>query len=102
YGLQHHGFRELDGQLLALYTTAVKAVLRSVRRYHDARGMTEQLRSALTSRAVIDQAKGILMAVHNIDAERAVGGLVTQGQRDNVKLRDLATRLVAAVVDGRR
>jgi transcriptional regulator with GAF, ATPase, and Fis domain len=102
YGLQHHGFRELDAQLLALYTTAVKAALRSVRRYQQARDLTEQLRSALTSRAVIDQAKGVLMAVHHIDADTAFATLVGQSQRENVKLRDLATRLVTAVVQSRR
>jgi transcriptional regulator with GAF, ATPase, and Fis domain len=102
YGLQHHGFRQLDAQLLALYTTAVKAALRSVRRYQQARDLTEQLRSALTSRAVIDQAKGVLMVVHSIDADTAFEVLVAQSQRENVKLRDLAVRLVAAVVQGRR
>ncbi len=102
YGLQHHGFRELDARLLALYTTAVKAALRSVRRYHQVLDLTEQLRSALTSRAVIDQAKGVLMAVHGIDADTAFALLVGQSQRENVKLRDLATRLVAAVVQDRR
>jgi transcriptional regulator with GAF, ATPase, and Fis domain len=102
YGLQRHGFRQLDAQLLALYTTAVKAALRSVRRYHQARDLTEHLRSALTSRAVIDQAKGVLMAVHSIDADTAFALLVGQSQRENVKLRDLAARLVAAVVQGRR
>lgn len=101
YSWQHHGFRELDAQLLALYTTAVKAALRSVRRYHQARELTEQLRDALTSRAVIDQAKGILMAVHHIEADTAFDLLVGQSQRDNVKLRDLAGRLVAAVVNRR-
>ncbi len=102
YGWQHHGFRELDAQLLALYTTAVKAVLRSVRRYHQARDLTEQLRDALTSRAVIDQAKGVLMALQHVDADAAFELLVGQSQRDNVKLRDLAARVVAAVVDSRR
>jgi transcriptional regulator with GAF, ATPase, and Fis domain len=100
YSWQHHGFRELDAQLLALYTTAVKAALRSVRRYHQARDLTDQLRDALTSRAVIDQAKGILMAVHHVGADAAFDLLVGQSQRDNVKLRDLAGRLVAAVVHG--
>lgn len=100
YGVKHHGFRELDAQLLSLYTTAVKATLRSVRRYHQARDLTEQLRAALTSRAVIDQAKGIVMAVNHVDPDAAFGLLVAQSQRDNIKLRDLAARLVNAVGTG--
>jgi transcriptional regulator with GAF, ATPase, and Fis domain len=102
YSWQHHGFRQLDAQLLALYTTAVKAALRSVRRYHQARELTDQLRAALTSRAVIDQAKGVLMALQHVDADAAFDLLVARSQRDNVKLRDLAGRVVAAVVDGPR
>jgi GAF domain-containing protein len=102
YGLKNLGFRELDALLLSLYTTAVKATLRSVRRYHQARELTEQLRSALTSRAVIDQAKGIVMAVNHVDADSAFALLVEQSQRDNIKLRDLAGRLVNAVVSGGR
>jgi AmiR/NasT family two-component response regulator len=41
---------------------------------------------------VIDQAKGILMAVRRISADEAFTLLVEQSQRENVKLRDLAIR----------
>jgi AmiR/NasT family two-component response regulator len=60
-----------------------------------ARDTGEQLRIALDSRAVIDQAKGILMALRQISADEAFTLLVEQSQRENVKLRDLATRFVA-------
>jgi GAF domain-containing protein len=100
YGVAHHGFRELDAQLLELYTTAVKAALRSARRYHQARQLTEQLREALSSRSTIEQAKGVLMAARGIDADAAFALLIEQSQRDNIKVRDLASRLVATIVDG--
>jgi GAF domain-containing protein len=98
YGLAHHGFRELDGQLLELYTTAVKAALRSARRYHQARQLTVQLREALSSRSTIEQAKGILMAARGITADAAFALLIEQSQRDNIKVRDLANRLVSTIV----
>ncbi|OBJ71979.1 antitermination regulator [Mycobacterium sp. 1274756.6] len=49
------------------------------------------------SRAVIEQAKGVLMAAHGISAERAFDILVWRSQETNIKVRDFATRFVAAV-----
>jgi hypothetical protein len=45
-------------------------------------------------RAVIDQAKGMLMLLHGIDAEQAFKLLVWQSQENNVKLRDLANQVI--------
>jgi anti-anti-sigma factor len=59
--------------------------------------VTSVLRKAIASRARIEQAKGALMLVYGLDAEDAFALLSWQSQRSNVKLRDLAERLVAAV-----
>ncbi|GAB3149026.1 ANTAR domain-containing protein [Amycolatopsis sp. NPDC004378] len=98
YGRQDDGFAEIEAQLLELYTTAVEAVFRVYHRYVKARETAEHLRTALTSRAVIDQAKGMLMAIRRIDADAAFALLVGQSQRENVKLREVATQFVARVV----
>ncbi|MEV6905170.1 GAF and ANTAR domain-containing protein [Amycolatopsis sp. NPDC051372] len=95
YSVRDHGFAELDEKLLDLYTTAATAALRAHNRYKHAHETTEQLRTALTSRAVIDQAKGILMALRRISADEAFTLLVEQSQRENVKLRDFAARFVS-------
>ncbi len=55
------------------------------------------LRKAVASRAIIEQAKGALMLVYGLDADAAFALLSWQSQRENVKLRDLAKRLVAVV-----
>ena len=55
------------------------------------------LRKAMASRATIEQAKGALMLVYGLDAEAAFSLLSWQSQRSNIKLRDLAERLVAVV-----
>ncbi|ALG12122.1 ANTAR domain-containing response regulator [Kibdelosporangium phytohabitans] len=94
YSARSHGFAELDEKLLDLYTTAATAALRVHNRYQHAHNTAEQLRTALISRAVIDQAKGILMAMRRISADEAFTLLVEQSQRDNVKLRDLAARFI--------
>mgnify|MGYP000418552462 CR=1 FL=1 len=50
----------------------------------------ETLRLALVSRAVIDQAKGVLMVQHGIDAEEAFARLSNVSQHTNVKVAVLA------------
>ncbi|MEV7098304.1 GAF and ANTAR domain-containing protein [Amycolatopsis sp. NPDC051045] len=101
YGRQDDGFEEVEAQLLELYTTAVEAILRVYHRYLRARETAEHLRTALTSRAVIDQAKGMLMAIRQVDAEDAFALLVEQSQRENTKLREVAERFVERVLSGR-
>ncbi|MFF2027241.1 ANTAR domain-containing protein [Streptomyces sp. NPDC058171] len=49
------------------------------------------------SRAVIEQAKGMLMVAYGIGADRAFDVLTWHSQQTNTKLRTVAERLVAAV-----
>lgn len=48
------------------------------------------------SRAVIEQAKGVLMVAYGISAERAFDILVWRSQETNVKVRDVAARFLTA------
>lgn len=57
----------------------------------------ENLRAAMASRATIEQAKGILMARGGISPEQAFEILVRASQRENRKLRDVASDLVERV-----
>jgi AmiR/NasT family two-component response regulator len=50
----------------------------------------------MRSRAVIEQAKGMLMAAQGCDEDRAFKLLVQASQRENVKLRDIARRIVTS------
>ncbi|MET7440151.1 GAF and ANTAR domain-containing protein [Streptomyces sp. NPDC004082] len=56
----------------------------------------EQLTEAMRTRDLIGQATGILMERLDIDAAEAFDSLVRTSQRENVKLRDLAGRIVEA------
>jgi len=58
----------------------------------------DQLRRAVESHAVIDQAKGVLMLVYGIDGEAAFELLRWSSQQRNVKLLSLAERVVSAAV----
>lgn len=57
----------------------------------------EAVARASESRAVIEQAKGALMLTYGIDATAAYVILAWRSQQDNIKLRDLAQRLVAVM-----
>jgi hypothetical protein len=59
------------------------------------RAKNEQLGRALASRAVIDQARGMMMALTPCPSDRAWDLLVDVSQHCNIKLRDVADALVA-------
>lgn len=56
--------------------------------------LTDQLHEALDSRMVIERAKGILMAKHDIDADTAFEELRRASMDSNRKLRDVARETV--------
>lgn len=62
---------------------------------HELRRENRQLARALLSRAVVDQARGMVMALAPCTGDRAWGALVEVSQHSNVKLRDVAAALVA-------
>jgi AmiR/NasT family two-component response regulator len=59
------------------------------------------MEQAMASRAVIEQAKGVLMARHGIDETVAFELLRRQSQEQNTKLRILAAQVVAEVRSSR-
>lgn len=63
--------------------------------YQNARAMADNLQLALESRAVIDQAKGVLMERHRLTAEQAFHALAQASMSTNRKVRDIAERLVS-------
>ena len=67
----------------------------------DERGQQDQITAQLAAiaahRAVIEQAKGVLMAIYGITADRAFEILVWRSQETNLKVRELASRFVAAI-----
>jgi hypothetical protein len=72
--------------------------LANVEAYRASVRLGDELRRGLVSRAVIDQAKGILMAQHGLDADQAFAVLTRFSQQENCKLRDVAVELVESSV----
>ena len=57
----------------------------------------DQLRSSIMSRAVIDQALGVIMATERCPQDKAFALLRSTSQNTNVKIRDLAATIVTRV-----
>ena len=72
----------------------------TVKRAEDMAKLAEDMTTAMTSRAVIEQAKGIIMAQNRCDAEAAFEVLRRASMGRNVKLRTIAADLVAGIADG--
>lgn len=66
------------------------------------RKLASQLQDAMRSRAIIEQAKGILIAERGCDETAAFQLLKSASQRENVKLREVAERLVASKIGAGR
>lgn len=69
-------------------------VLTNADRFYTAEALASQMQHAMETRAVIEQAKGVLMAQHRCDADEAFARLVKMSQESHQKLRDVATALV--------
>ncbi|MFK4146215.1 GAF and ANTAR domain-containing protein [Streptomyces sp. NPDC004065] len=94
YARAPRAFGEEATRVGRLFTAHVSLALESAT-------VREQLTEAMRTRDLIGQATGILMERMNIDAAEAFDSLVRASQRENVKLRDLARRIVDANNPGR-
>ena len=95
YARVRQGFTE-DDEVIGVELAAVAAtLLANAAAYWGASQLSDQLGEAMKSRAVIEQAKGILMAQSpSLDADGAFDVLRQASQRENVKLREIAQRIV--------
>jgi len=66
--------------------------------YQSAVGLTHDMQQAMLSRAVIEQAKGVVMTQRRCSPDEAFAMLSEASQRSNRKLRDIAQ----GIVDGAR
>lgn len=94
YGRTRSAFDTLDAEILELLTTTLSRALGDFARFKSARDVADSIQRALDTRAPIEQAKGMLMAIRGIDADRAFDLLRKQSQATNVRLHTVATTLV--------
>jgi GAF domain-containing protein len=95
YSRSHRAFSDDDVEIGMKFATQAAIVLANAQAYWDARQLGEDMAEAMRARAVIEQAKGILMGAERCSADEAFQILVRASQRENRKLRDIAANIVA-------
>jgi len=68
--------------------------------YDTTANLAQQMQAAMDSRAVIEQAKGIIMGDRRCTADEAFAILTRLSQDSNRKLRDIAAALVDRAAEG--
>jgi hypothetical protein len=89
--------RAIDPQQLQLAELAAAygaAMVGAVSDYRDSQRTTAQLRDAAEGRALVDQAKGILMHALGCSADEALARIRDVSQRSNVKATEVASRVI--------
>jgi GAF domain-containing protein len=97
YGTGDGSFDEQAQELATTFAGYAAVAVANAGLYASTAQLAAHLQSALDSRAVIDQAKGILMSRHGMSAEAAFDMLSKQSQVTNRKVRDIASDLVGEV-----
>ena len=95
YGEAPSAFDEASVELAKGFAAYAAVALANAHLYAGATALAEQMRVAMESRAVIEQAKGIIMGERRCTAEEAFSILAKLSQDTNRKLRDVAALLVA-------
>jgi GAF domain-containing protein len=97
YATVPDAFGDRQRKAAELFAAQASAALSIVTRMAGQIALTGQLREALRSRSVIDQAIGIIMGEQRCDADEAFGLLRSASQHQNRRLRDLAADVVRNV-----
>ena len=95
YGYSPNAFDRTDIALVRMASQRAADALAAAVRFAGARAVAAQMEQAMASRAVIEQAKGVLMGRLGIEETVAFELLRRQSQEQNLKLRTLAAQLVA-------
>ncbi len=83
-------------QLAELLVAYGGALVGAVADYGDSRRVADQLRDAASSRAIVDQAKGILMHALGCSADEALERMREVSQRSNIRATEVARRVIDA------
>jgi hypothetical protein len=94
YGSVSAGFSDNDEHLCQAFAAQASIVVSNAQAYWASLELSANLSKAMESRAVIEQAKGILMTTYRVTADDAFDLLVARSQTENRKLRDIASDLV--------
>ena len=100
YSHTDDAFSVADREDASRFAGQAAIVAANAQAYWDAQALSYRLGEAMKSRAAIEQAKGILMGVQRCGPDEAFDLLRRASQRENVKLREIAQRMVDQVAAG--
>ncbi|MDP9388778.1 MAG: GAF and ANTAR domain-containing protein [Actinomycetota bacterium] len=98
YSREVDAFTDEDVALAQDLASVAAVAVTNAALYESAAELASQLEEAMRSRAVIEQAKGVIMAHSHCGADRAFDILVKASQRENRKLRDIAAEIVGRCI----
>jgi GAF domain-containing protein len=98
YAHDKHVFDERAAELGEIFATPAAIAVQNVQELARTRRLAEQLQAALRTRAVIDQAVGIIMSRSGSSENEALDRLRTLSQHDHEKLVVVARRIVDEAV----
>ena len=98
YGHGRDAFDERSARLAELFAVPAAVTVQNAQILARTRRAAAHLAAALTSRAVIDQAIGIVISRTGVSAQEAFARLRTLSQREHLKLAVVAARVVQGAV----
>ena len=96
FGLRPRAVESDQLQLAELLVAYGGALVGAVSDYDESRRVATQLRDAADARAVVDQAKGILMHALGCTADEALDRMRAVSQRNNLRATEVARRVIDA------
>jgi GAF domain-containing protein len=99
YGWAPHAFDDFDTSLVRVAASRCADAVVAVTTLDGVRRLAGQLEQAMAHRAVIEQAKGVIMAMRGVPEHEAFEVLRKSSQDRNVKVRVLAQQIVTGVVE---
>ncbi|MBM7804898.1 GAF domain-containing protein [Geodermatophilus bullaregiensis] len=100
YAVGPAAFDDAAKETARAFASYAAVAVHNVQLYESTRELAENLDAAMRTRAVIEQAKGVLMSQRRCDATEAFALLAGASQRSNRKLRDIAQAIVDGVSGG--
>ena len=94
YSRNAHAFTAEDERIAATFAEHAAIPLANAQAYWEAFEMSANLNEAMNSRATIEQAKGIIMSLAKVSADKAFEMLRETSQAQQCKVRDLAIEIV--------
>jgi len=94
YSRTDQAFPTEDERTAEVFAQTAATVLANAKAYWEAMNLSQNLTEAMKSRAVIEQAKGALMAQSGVSSDEAFQLLVRASQRENRKVREIAGQIV--------